>query len=144
MAEQENNIVDFTALKEKRDAVKAETLKALESNSLEPVTSAELLVKLVEVIDAQDKVTGMLLHDMMVLAKKLEMVEVTNFNNAASLQVVVTILKEKFPETVTQEDFQTIWQRDVVPQLKELQEQQQATTEPESNIIKPTPNIIIP
>ncbi len=139
-----DNIINFTELKKKRDDAQAEAQKALDSNEAELLTP-ELLTKLVDLIDGQDKVTGMLLHDMMILAKKLEMVEVTNFNNAASLQVVITILKEKFADVVKQSDFQEIWERDIAPQLQELQEKQKAAEKKESSdLILPNNTIITP
>ena len=136
------DVIDFEELKQKRDAVTAEAKEVLESEDQAPTN--ELVSKLCELVEAQDKVSGMLLHDLMVLARKVEMVEVSNFNNAASLQVAVTLLKEKFD--ITQEDFQAVWDRDVAPQLKKLQDMQQEAEEAEkSNIILPNNgNIIVP
>lgn len=107
---------------------------------------------LLEIVQVQDQVIGMLVHDLMVMSQRSEMNEAAQIQTAGTVRIALEALKDKFAEVnveVTDEYLQELWETKVLPDLKELQEARQkisaAKEKEKSNLVLPDePKIIVP
>lgn len=147
-------VIDFTEMKAKRDAAKADAKTAKFTGS----ANADLMDRLCEVIDNQDAFVGMIIQDFQLLVGRIGQLEAAQFNASLYIENIQTIVQEHFVETegLTKEQaedrFRETWNRDIVPRLKILKDEQEKVSKElarkkaksDSKIILPEKGFIIP
>lgn len=136
----DDNVIDFQKEAEKRRKAVALANQVLQNPNFDSNEVKNLVASLVGAIESQEQLMGVILHDLMFISQKQQLMEQAQIKNAGAIAVMTALFKEKL--NVTEEEFQAIWERDVLPQLKKLEElRMQGQTPPEP---KEEPRIIVP
>lgn len=99
--------------------------------------------KLLEVTRNQNELIQMLIHDVIALSNETQKLRAMAINIGSSLSAVTIALEENNILEVAK--IQEVWNRELLPTLKKLDEAQAKPEPQKSNILVPTgPKIIVP
>ena len=126
------NVIDFKKYKEDRDAAKV---------SIETGNQNAGLLALVALMEQQDELVQMLIHDVLTISDELQKQRALVMNVGASLSAVTLTLDQE--GVLKTGKIQEVWEREFKPELDKL-DQSTKTIEKSKILMPASPKIITP
>lgn len=134
MSDDKKGVIDFKKFKEDRDAA-----KTLIDND----NKTDGLLALIELMEKQDELVQMLIHDVLTLSDELQKQRAMALNIGSSLSAVTMALEQEGVIKIA--TIQEVWERELKPQLDKLDQATKAVATEKSRIIMPgSPKIVVP